>query len=113
MRRPPIDEVPGLGALVGVPESRESPEVTESPESRDSPEAPDVRGVLDAVRSSTVTERATYHLSDETRGLIEWLRRHLPGEGEVPTRSEAVGVAVRLAAEAVSRATGIALPGDG
>ena len=43
--------------------------------------------------------------------MVEWLRRYLPGDLDVPTRSEAVDAAIRIAAKVVARVTGEDLPG--
>ena len=62
-------------------------------------------------QSAAPTKAAAYYLPVEARDLVEWLRRYVPAGAEVPTRSEVVAVAIRIAAEVVSRVTGENLPG--
>ena len=52
---------------------------------------------------------ASYYLPVEARDLVEWLRRYVPAGAEVPTRSEVVAVAIRIAAEVVSHVIGEAI----
>lgn len=113
--RPDLSGVPGLGRRDLVAEvAAESAELAESTQLASTTELADETRLADLVvwaQSAGPTKAAAYYLPADARDLVEWLRRYVPAGAEVPTRSEVVAVAIRIAAEVVSQVTGEPLPG--